>query len=131
MAILNNLMMLLEGEVNIGEYDLKKYYDDFNKKYFDDELPNIPVQYVNSKKFGGWVDATRNKKTNEISVNRLVISKFFKRDEDNFIQILLHEMIHVWLLYNNILERKQHGLAFKRKSREIEEISGVKIPRER
>lgn len=108
--------------------DLKKYYDDLNEKYFDNELPDIPVKYVNSKKAGGWVDAVINKKSGNITIKGLAISKFFKRDEDNFIQILLHEMIHVWLNYNNILERNPHGIRFKTKCREIENKSGIKIP---
>jgi len=112
----------------IQNADLKKYYNDFNTKYFDGELPDIPMGFVNSRTAGGWVSASLNTRTRVITIKKLVISKYFKRDEENFIQIMLHEMIHVWMHHNNKMERDHHGLMFKEKKREIEKLSGIKIP---
>lgn len=115
-------------EWEVSDVNLDDVYSDLNKKYFNGELPKIPIKFTTSKIQGGYVDLLRNTRTDEIKIVGMGISKFFKRDKDNFIQIMLHEMIHVALAYDGVHEREMHGIMFKRKLREIEDKSGITIP---
>ena len=85
--------VLLEaaGEFNLTVPNIKKYYTIWNKKAFDNKLPqSLPTKISNRDRAVGHV------KSRFGHVYEFAISGKFKHTEKQFTETLLHEMIHVW-----------------------------------
>jgi uncharacterized protein YqgQ len=112
--------------------ELKGLYDKFNRLYFDGRLPSIPVIFKSLKNVGGQAIASINSVTKVVTVKGIQISSFIERSDDYLQAILLHEMIHVDLYIQGVIntfgDRSGHGLEFKLKMRDVEQKSGIKIP---
>jgi hypothetical protein len=119
-------------------FDLKSKYRYWNSKGFGGELPSIPMKWVRSKRVGGYVSATvkyksqidRRLGTGEVTLKKLAVSNFLQMSEERFDEILLHEMIHVYVM--GILGKAGrgggHGAYFLTKRREVMGKTGVNIP---
>lgn len=119
-------------------FDLKSKYRYWNSKGFGGELPSIPMKWVRSKRVGGYVEATvryktpmdRRLGTGEVTLKKLAVSNFLQMSEERFDEILLHEMIHVYVM--GILGKAGrgggHGADFLAKRREVSSKTGVNIP---
>jgi hypothetical protein len=95
------------------EFDIKKEYDYLNKHQFNGILPKIKLGWNNQIRTGGIVNAEFNKKLDKIKSSsiELCLSKRFQRTYDGWVNILLHEMIHVRvMLYDDCKEI--HGFFF-------------------
>ncbi len=127
-----NIEELLEDVIKSTEYNLEEKYKLFNKLYFYNLLPTIPLSYSKSKTVGGQVKARYTKALGGGNVLvqgslSLTITNLYKRTEEQFDAILLHEMIHVYFIVNgNFTE--QHGRYFNDLRKEISEKSGIDIP---
>lgn len=98
-------------ESNLTEYDIISEFDRLNKLLFDNKLNTIKLKWTNVKKSGGKV--VYNIINNKNIIQHLEISTFYKMNYDRFINILLHEMIHVYILQNNInMYGNSHGQVF-------------------
>lgn len=85
------------------------YFDAFNKTIFNNALDrNFPCKVSSSRKVGGYV----------ISIDRFNmvksfhISKCFAVDRLSIEDIILHEMIHVYLTQKGIIDTAKHGKYF-------------------
>ena len=93
---------------------LKKYYKEFNEKYFNNKLPDIPLKWKNFKTFNGYFKFTYNwadMKLNpiEISINRAVASSFIA-----FRNTLVHEMLHFYVdCIDSRITKEMWGQALK------------------
>lgn len=86
-----------DGSVKYNEDFIKKYWSEFNEKYFDGELSEIPLIWKNSKNvngFSSWIfDAFNIKiKATKITLNPITLDTFEK-----FKNTLVHEMIHQYV----------------------------------
>jgi hypothetical protein len=128
-----SLMYILNEDIK-SDSDLKGLYDKFNRLYFDGRLPSIPVIFKSLKNVGGQVIYRINNLTKVVTVEQVQISSFMDRTDDHLEAILLHEMVHVDMLTQNIKntfrDRTGHGPEFKFKIKEIEQKSGIKVPLE-
>lgn len=131
----------------LPNYNLQAKYDEFNAKYFNNELPTIPLGWRLLKNVGGKVSYTvghKGPKPNPRMVKlgyakkyqnsflvpdsmKLTMSTLKVRTEEGYDGVLLHEMIHVWFIHNGDLE-ESHGPAFKKKVEEISNLSGINVP---
>jgi hypothetical protein len=96
------------------DFDIKKEYDFLNKDQFNDILPKIKLGWNRQIRAGGLVNADFNKAHDKIKPSsvELLLSKCFQRTYNGWINILLHEMIHVRvMLYDDCKEI--HGFFFK------------------
>lgn len=101
---------------------LRNKFDYYNKLCFDGTLPQ-PIIRLNTRycvmgitKF----ENTREKISIEISVRRDL-------PEMEYIDTLLHEMIHYYIIYNGINDDSPHGKQFKSIMHEISTKYGIKI----
>ena len=132
--------ILSENHIDFSSYSLEEKYSAFNKLLFGGELPNVPIRWGTLKGVGGITKATF-KRTSNIkhpfdkyygcvinpeSIN-VVISNIVKRSENELDKVLVHEMIHVYFLYNNMPQEK-HGIRFKAMAEKLSGIAGFQIP---
>ena len=121
------------------DFDLKSRYRYWNTRLFGGELTDVPLGWTRSKTIGGRVVARAlilnrelYKRTGQvdITVRKLELSDFMKMDQDRADAILIHEMIHVWVMTKLGLNERPggHGANFYAKLREMKSKSGLDIP---
>jgi hypothetical protein len=116
-------------------FDLKSKYRYWNARAFGGELPNLPLVWTRSRRLGGYVkalvkyDNMLQKRMGEgnITLKKLAISNFLQMSEERFDEIMLHEMIHVYVM-GVLGKTESHGYEFLRKRREVQSKTGIKIP---
>lgn len=125
-------------------YDLQAKYAYFNKLLFDGKLPTIPIKWA---RLGGDVRATtkavrpapaplrvrvglEDRKAHHDLIPgtlRMRISDLYRRSELALDQILIHEMIHVYLVTTGHIG-EGHGSLFQQEVRRCSKIVGFHIP---
>lgn len=132
-----------------AEYDLQARYAHWNSTAFQNGLPQIPIEWIRSKRFGGRVEYQYEfppgvKEPHPVLVRlgkvgkyhgavakpgslRMKISTVYHRNERELDGILLHEMVHVWCASNGHIG-EQHGSVFMKKLKEVEQIVGFPLP---
>lgn len=118
-----------------NDFDLDKMYKDYNKKYFSNKLPDIKVVWDSLKGKAGVTlsKIAKNKKNKKEKIVDIMIkiSNIYNKSETQVKSVLLHEMIHVYLLNKGIIETKggdkSHGTEFEKKRKEIEKKAGIPI----
>lgn len=116
--IFNYKSFLLEY-INKHTINLQEEFDKLNKELFNGELKPIELKWEKNKNSGGRVISTRYPDKTEI-INYLGISDYMEYEYDTFKNILAHEMIHVYIIQNNIKDYGgKHGIFFKEKMEEI------------
>jgi len=108
--------------------NLAHEYDKLNQLIFKGKLIQPKLVWANCKRRGGFISGIRNINTKEVTIEKIAISKFYNYTHDQVIAILCHEMIHQYILVNNIHEiGGQHGLMFKNLVKLCKE-KGVDVP---
>ena len=84
------------------------WFNEFNDKYFDNELFMPTFQIKQTKTYLGKAFGSRN---------HIIISNYLDRTEKEFQNTFIHEMIHLWQWkkYRDV----NHGYTFKKKAAEI------------
>ena len=128
---------------DFNNFKLKDLYNEYNTKYFDSALPDIPVVYKRLKDVGGKALATRITVNTHMpdwypgkykieTIDGIYISNYRTYKGTELETILLHEMIHIYLYTKNIVNTnglsKSHGDEFLEKVKDIEKKSGLTIP---
>jgi hypothetical protein len=114
----------------ISTMDFGGWFDEFNKKLFDNQLPKVPIILKALRMSTGYAQATRNKTTGKVTPTKIVISNYFKRDEDEMRGIFLHELIHLYFYNLGRFESdaQAHGKEFQDKIKELQPLVNFKIP---
>jgi hypothetical protein len=122
-----------EEYVDIHKVNFKQMYDEFNRKYFENKLPNIPILIKPLKGVGARVIVTGIRSKNTVlSIDRMEISSFLKSSLERYNGLILHEMIHVYI--SHVLGRfldfgdPSHGVYFKEKLKELNSKTPFEIP---
>lgn len=123
---------------NIGNFKGYEIYDDsvkftptynwctnefkrINKLIFHDKL-EIPIfKLINVKSFFGEFYGRYNK------TNIIRLSIKYNRTEFEYINTLVHEMLHQWIFESGTKDNSSHGLYFKKYMKQINEIFGFKL----
>lgn len=86
----------------------------FNEKYFDNELVEPQFRITHVKSYLGLYSYRRNI-FDYIIYSVISISDFFDRSDEDVLNTLAHEMIHLYIAQNNIKDtRPHHGEVFYR-----------------
>lgn len=132
---INNFIFENYQYVDFNEIDLQKDFDYLNKKLFDNKLNNIPLKFNKSKIKLGIVSINTETLVNRLTkkktvvkeiINYLAISTFFELSHKQYIDVLAHEMIHVYLIQRNVIE-DDHGTEFKKEMNRINNTYGFNI----
>lgn len=110
----------------ISEFNILAGFQNFNHDYFNDELPFPKIVVRHSYRTLGYfhceldLDGSIIDPTIEISDN-------YDYTESQFRDILVHEMIHYYLVFNGKDTKCHHGKEFKKISKEFNSKYGMNI----
>ncbi len=112
---------------------LRAKYNEYNKLYFDNQLPTIPMRWGRLKTATAHVAfKTIGKKSAGYRYLEdtmvMVFSTKWQRTAEELFPILLHEMVHVYLIGVAGDIKDNHGPAFHDVLRKLKYKSGVDIP---
>lgn len=121
-SLQQKVLLEAKGEFSLTVQNIKKYYAYWNKKAFSGKLPNdIPFKISSRDRALGHVKSTRLG-----SITEFAISSKYKHTEEQFIETLLHEMIHVWQIAVNHT-KGGHGADFKSMMNKLNSKFGLNI----
>jgi predicted SprT family Zn-dependent metalloprotease len=121
----------------LAKINLEQLYNKYNRELFNSKLPtNFPIKWNTSKRSAGKVRfrISGSKRFPEFKeIISFEVSKVLENTEEEVIAIVLHEMIHVYLLDKGIVYTsggdRSHGKEFEEKRRELSNRVGIEIPR--
>ena len=111
---------------------LEQKYSEFNRLYFDSKLPTIPIRWGKLKYATAHVGFTtiglKGGAKRFHGGLHMVFSDKYDRPAETLFPVLLHEMIHVYIVA--ILDdiEDDHGPVFKRLRGDLMARSGIDIP---
>lgn len=101
---------------------LRNKFTEFNNRYYNGALMEPSFELFKSRRLGGqysWGNGMPGK---------IRINVYYKRDERSYCEILLHEMIHLYIRQNKIKDnRAHHGSAFKREMSRINSFGDYNV----
>ena len=102
---------------------------DCNEKYFENSLPTPWFETVNSVNIIGKFECHRNgKKSKKPIVDQVIkMSDCFDYPEKDFVETMVHEMIHYYIAWNRIKVIRSHGRVFMRMATEMKEKYGLNV----
>lgn len=101
---------------------VERKVEEYNRLIFDGKLPPIRIRITNVKSYLGLCSFSIRRKadgTREKHNFRLSFNKRFDLSEDDIADIIVHEMIHYYIDYNNIKDTSTHGTVFRRMMNDI------------
>lgn len=106
------ISILNENTFVLDEVSLNKYFDEFNKKYFDNKLNKPELVIIDNKNvsFIGNHSFIINPVKECIDCNKLIINKAKIQTFDDFRNALVHEMIHNYVNLKNQPKQNQWDL---------------------
>ncbi|WP_288318009.1 SprT-like domain-containing protein [Xylanibacter caecicola] len=95
---------------------LKTWFDEFNREYFHSSLPVPKFVIGNARTQLGamaykWKSVMGRKEYYGYTIR---ISNYYDADEKQFKNVLLHEMIHYYIVIKGIKDTSSHGVVFRR-----------------
>lgn len=90
----------LNDIVDSNDIDLQAIYDKYNKLAFGNKLKRVPLEFRSLKRYNGYVRA--EEENGKFKIVRLAMSNFNNMTYGAFINVFVHEMIHVYLYQKNI-----------------------------
>jgi len=115
---------------------LREKYVEFNHLYFDGTLPLVPIKWSAMKNAGAAVTGKTTRKANEprsaaVLIPNSVEMKFstkYQRTPEQLEPLLLHEMVHVYVMMvlGNVMDN--HGPTFLRVLQDVKNKSGIDVP---
>lgn len=97
-----------------------------NRKYFDHRLPTPKYGLLHSFRILARFEYDRRKGKAD-KRKRLLFSDYFDFDEETFRNIMVHEMIHYYLLLYGTNDKCDHGADFKAMVQEMNQKFGLNI----
>lgn len=107
--------------MQVGVSQLEEWFSSFNETYFGGGLP-VPRLAVGKSRtrLGSLSWKLRRKLFARRPCDYVIrISNYYDADERHFKNVLLHEMIHLYVVSNGISDTSPHGKVFRKKMSEI------------
>lgn len=108
---------------------VKEKFDEFNKLIFNNKLPNIPIKIGKAKTQLGSISYKKRTTINAINYYDLkpIISSCYDLQENELEDIIIHEMIHYYILHLRINDTSPHGRIFQEIMQKINSRFGRNI----
>lgn len=98
---------------------LQKNFDKYNNLIFDGELPKIEIKVGRMTRRFGYYYRQTNRYTGRVIKEYIAISSFFVVSEKEYINTLVHEMLHYYIAFKNIKDSSSHGVIWTDYANEI------------
>lgn len=106
---------------------VEKKFEDFNRLMFDGKLPMLPIELSDAKTFLGMCVYKKKRTLLGKTVCydfKLRINTRIDLAEEEVEDIIIHEMIHYYILVNKIKDTSAHGRVFRQMMNGINERFG-------
>lgn len=102
---------------------LRNKFNQFNKEFFNNELPQIEIKISRSKRqFGSYRFKRANHYCPKETPVAILISNYYQQTGKEYCETLIHEMIHYYLSFKNIGRKDDcHGYYFQKEMKRINE----------
>ena len=107
--------------------EVKKVFNEYNKKVFNGGLPEPSFELMHTKTILGQF-CPRNIGNDKMAY-LIRVSTYYDRPYKSYVDTIVHEMLHYYIKYNNIKDRSSHGPVWKRMAKEISNKYGLTITR--
>jgi predicted SprT family Zn-dependent metalloprotease len=98
--------------IKINQQLLREKFHEFNGTFFESKLKEPKFEVTSVKSWAGYFMVKHN---NPI----IKISTYIEKSNIEHFETLLHEMIHLWIWQEKIIDSGPHGYRFKQKMYEI------------
>lgn len=99
-----------------------------NAEYFNQELPMPKFGLINKTKTLAKFEWNKDKKgKHPIKWQTILFSDCYDFDEKDFMELMVHEMIHYYIAWNGIKDNGHHGREFMRIANELNDKYGLEI----
>ncbi len=96
--------------MELAEQYVKERFDKYNKELFDGKLPDIPFEITYAK---GYLGRFAYRLVRGVKKNFVIrITNVYDMPSDLVDDVIVHEMIHYHIVYNNMLDDSPHGRLF-------------------
>lgn len=94
---------------------ISEKFEKYNNLYFNGSLKTPKFKISNSKRALGTLSISRrlNFYGGYTKEHTISISKYYDRTEKQYDNTLIHEMIHLYISQNDIIDNGSHGRRFK------------------
>lgn len=109
---------------------IRQKFEEYNTMMFEGKLQPIPFRLSRARTFIGAVQCCRKRNpdgTWHYYDFVFVISTLVDRPESEVQDTIVHEMIHYWILSNQMQDDSPHGTLFKMKMEEINRRFGLHV----
>lgn len=110
---------------------IEKKFEEFNQQMFADKLPKPVFELSNAKTFLGLCVSQKRKLANgDIEQYNFRLRFNTRIDLEAELMediIIVHEMIHYYIAYNNIIDDSPHGTVFMQKMNHIMNTYGIRV----
>ena len=111
----------------IADYNtMPMMFSECNKKYFNSSLPTPKFGLINKTNILARFEYFKEK-DKKIKHKKILFSDCFDFDEKVFINLMVHEMIHYYLAWNNIKNPTKHGEEFMKIANKLNEEFGLDV----
>ena len=107
---------------------MSRMFKECNEKYFDGSLPTPYFCLMNKLNTLARFEYNKDKKgKHPIKWQALKFTDCYDFPEEDFREIMVHELIHYYITWNGIKDNKDHGREFMRIANEINEKYGLNV----
>ena len=107
---------------------LPRMFRECNRKYFNGVLPTPKFSLINKLNILARFEYNKDKKgKHPIKWQELKFSDCYDFPEEDFRELMVHELIHYYIAWNRIKDNGSHGKEFMRIANEINEKHGLNI----
>ena len=92
--------------MKINKALIKEKFNEYNKLYFNSELPKCEIKIKSAYRYYGLFECKYHEKYKKATFKTITISDLYDYTDENLKNILVHEMIHYFLI-----EKKKSGEA--------------------
>ena len=105
----------MKSNFKLTQAHLSAWFDEFNRDYFGGKLPEPRLMLSRSRTQLGSMRCKSRVRLGRVETfdYAIHVSVLFEQDEKGFKNVLLHEMIHYYIAYNNIQDTAPHGDVFR------------------
>lgn len=107
---------------------MSKMFKECNKKYFNDSLPLPYLNTMNKLNTLARFEYNKDKNgTHPIKWQEIKFSDCYEYTEQDFREMMVHEMIHYYIAWNGIKDNKEHGDEFIKIATKLNEKYNLNI----
>ena len=115
--------------MKINKALIKEKFNEYNKLYFNSELPKCEIKIKSAYRYYGLFECKDHEKYKKATFKTITISDLYDYTDENLKNILVHEMIHYFLIEKKKLfhDSIKHGPEFQKMAKEFNEKYNLNI----